>query len=493
MTTVLPGPPERCLVAPSPALRRRLLDELAQARERAGSPLAPRLGLAGRPRRLGFEDGVIFPPRTFPLGVPARAIRSAAADRAPLRGTVRVVVVLVDFPDRAMTTTTQHVSDLFSSARVVPTGSVREYFTEVTGGLVEVAAEVVGPLRMPQELAWYAGGNHGIGEPSGTARAQDLARDAAVAVDAVVDLAPFDNDGNGYVDAFIVVHAGRGGEETGDPGDLWSHKWVLPAEHVSDTTSVFAYLTVPEDAKLGVVAHELGHLVFGFPDLYDTDGSSEGVGDWCLMGGGSWNGGGDTPAHPSAWCKAQQGWAAVHVVTADGPLAVEDVRTSRTVHRLWRDGGGGPEYFLLENRQRAGFDAALPGDGLLLWRVDEHQEENTDEGRYRVGLLQADGERDLERAENRGDDGDAFPGSSGASRVSRRTTPSTLSATGQDTCVAVTGIPPSAPVMTVTATVRCAPGVAQVLGPPQPPSPVHGLVAQLADDVARLQRTVGPA
>ena len=44
------------------------------------------------------------------------------------------------------------------------------------------------------------------------------------------------------------------------------------------------------------LAHELGHLLFGFPDLYDTDYTSEGIGDWCLMAAGSWNGGGDTPA-----------------------------------------------------------------------------------------------------------------------------------------------------------------------------------------------------
>jgi hypothetical protein len=30
------------------------------------------------------------------------------------------------------------------------------------------------------------------------------------------------------VDAFVVVHAGRGAEETGDAGDLWSVKWTLP-------------------------------------------------------------------------------------------------------------------------------------------------------------------------------------------------------------------------------------------------------------------------
>ena len=139
-----------------------------------------------------------------------------------------------------------------------------------------------------------------------------MARDAALAADADVNFAPYDNDGNGYVDAFIVIHAGAGAEETGSSNDIWSHKWVLAGgEYVADTTKIFAYLTVPEDSRIGVCAHELGHLLFGFPDLYDTDYISEGIGNWCLMAGGSWNGGGDMPAHPSAWCKANQGWVSV--------------------------------------------------------------------------------------------------------------------------------------------------------------------------------------
>ena len=76
-----------------------------------------------------------------------------------------------------------------------------------------------------------------------------MARDAALAADADVNFAPYDNDGNGYVDAFIVVHAGAGAEQTGSSNDIWSHKWVLAGgEYVADTTKIFAYLTVPEDA-----------------------------------------------------------------------------------------------------------------------------------------------------------------------------------------------------------------------------------------------------
>src|SRR5919206_489929 len=88
-----------------------------------------------------------------------------------------------------------------------------------------------------------------------------------------------------------------------------------------------AVAPIPEDAKIGVSAHELGHLLFGLPDLYDIDYTSEGVGNWCLMGGGSWNGGGDIPAHPSAWCKLQQGWASKTDVTSSGTITVADVKS----------------------------------------------------------------------------------------------------------------------------------------------------------------------
>ena len=273
-----------------------------------------------------------------------------------------------------------------------------------------------------------------------------------------MDFGPYDNDGNGYVDAFIVVHAGEGGEETGNSGDIWSHKWVLPEEFDADGTKIYAYLTIPENAKLGVAAHELGHLLFGFPDLYDTDYTSEGIGNWCLMAGGSWNGGGDTPAHPSAWCKAQQEWVGVENVTQDSTLTLADVKTSRTVHRLWTDGTVGQEYFLLENRQQAGFDAELPAAGLLVWHIDESQQSNEDENHYLVALMQADGSRDLENDVNRGDGGDPYPGYLDNRSFDATSSPASTGYSGQDSLVAVTDISDSGDTMTVTVSVHATGG-----------------------------------
>jgi hypothetical protein len=79
--------------------------------------------------------------------------------------------------------------------------------------------------------------------------------------------------------------------------------------------------------------HEFGHA-FGLPDLYDTDGGSAGVGEWCLMGSGNWNTP-TNPAHMSAWSKSFLGWTNVIVAPATPtPFNILDVETHRDVYRL---------------------------------------------------------------------------------------------------------------------------------------------------------------
>jgi immune inhibitor A len=438
---------ERCLIAPHPDLLDRIRQGLARLRATADPVLANAL-VARQKKPIGMNDGLIFPGDTFPEDTPARVVRSAAAMRAPLRGTLRVLVVLVDFDDRPMVESQAHFEDLFFSTGVLPNGSVKEYFQEVTHGLIDIAGAVVGPYRMPLTLARYAHGDSGttLEEPN----ARTMAHDAALAADEAVDFAPYDNDGNGYVDAFIVIHAGPGGEVTGDVGHIWSHKWVLAGSpFTSDGTKIYAYLTVPEDAKIGVCCHELGHLLFGWPDLYDTDYSSSGLGQWCLMAGGSWNGNGEVPAHPSAWCKAAQGWVTVVNQASNGVVDLPDVKDGRVVHRLWKNGMSGREYFLVENRQRTRYDRGIPGDGLLVFHVDESIETNSDETHPKVRLLQADGLRELERGSSRGDGGDAYPGDTKNTALEKNTNPNSRSYTRRDTYVSVTDI--SEPGTTMTA------------------------------------------
>ena len=443
---------QRCMVAPSPELQKKLKKDLASIRSRATGTLSNFIRLR-EPTAVGLNDGMIIPPDEFELGTPSRVVRSAAAARAPLNGTVRIIVVLVDFSDKVMTRTQAAFDKLFFSLGQMTTGSVREYYREVTGGRIDIQGHVVGPYRMPRTLAQYANGASGTG--GAAPNAQTLARDAAVAANAAVNYAPYDNDGNGYVDAFIVIHAGQGGEVTGSNNDIWSHKWVLSGgAYNADGTKIYAYLTVPEDSKIGVCCHELGHLLFGWPDLYDTDYSSEGLGNWCLMAGGSWNGGGDTPAHPCAWCKAGQQWVTVVNQTTNAIVSIPDVKDAKKVWRLWTKGQIGNEYFLVENRQRKLFDQKLPGDGLLILRVDDSIASNADENHPKVALMQADGLKQLQQGTNRGDPGDPFPGTKNNKAFNSLSNPNSKTYAGTNSGVGVTQISASAPVMKARLTVK---------------------------------------
>jgi immune inhibitor A len=449
---------ERCLVAPAPQLRARIRERLRQTSD-AGLVAGRRFALLPQ-NRPGFNDGLIIPGTEFPLGTGVRTVRRAAAARAPLRGDVRVIVVLVDFADAPMTQSADHFRELFFSEGKIPTGSVREYFTEVSDSLIKLTGEVVGPYRLPRTLATYAGGGSGIDNPVPNART--MARDAAQLANPDVDFTPFDNDGNGFVDAFIVIHAGEGAEETGNVNHIWSHKWVLPnGAFNADSTKIFGYLTVPEDCRIGVCAHELGHLVFGWPDLYDTDESSEGLGNWCLMAGGSWNGNGDIPAHPSAWCKMGQGWVTTVNRTSNAPLTIKDVKTSKTVLRLWKNGGASEEYFLVEHRRQTGYDRKLPGGGLLVYHIDDAVDGNDNENHPQVKLLEADNQAQLHNALNRGDDGDPYPGRSANKTLDKASSPHSKTYAGLDTCVAITNIRKVGATIKASVQVKCASGVAR--------------------------------
>jgi M6 family metalloprotease-like protein len=139
---------------------------------------------------------------------------------------------------------------------------------------------------------------------------------------------------------------------------------------------------------LGVWVHEFGHWL-GLPDLYCTGFPCipDGVGKWSLMGDGIYNRVGDaaygsSPAQLDAWSKVLLGWVTpVEAASLDpGAVRLGPVETEPIVYKLpvSSDPAAAAQYFLIENRQRTGWDAGLPGHGLLVWLVDESVVGSTD-------------------------------------------------------------------------------------------------------------------
>jgi hypothetical protein len=148
-----------------------------------------------------------------------------------------------------------------------------------------------------------------------------------------------------------------------------------------------------------------------------------GSGDWGTDGGYL----GNRPTHPSAWEKYYQGWLAPIVINDEQDwIYAPPVESNPTAYMLRHNTGGldwsfqhhsgTGEYFLVEYRQKTGFDLSLPGCGVLIWHINETAPaDDTANNSYQplVSLEQADGNYDLEYMNNDGDAGDPYLQGSG--------------------------------------------------------------------------------
>ena len=148
------------------------------------------------------------------------------------------------------------------------------------------------------------------------------------------DQADFDDDNDlfepdGAIDHLVVLHAGNdqadGGGAEGSYAE-WSSSQVVGSTTggievpEADGLRVFNSTTQPEDAGIGVIAHEFGHDL-GLPDLYDSIGPTDtDVGWWDLMSTGSHSGElfQTLPTHMGAWSKYVLGWVDPKVLDYSG-------------------------------------------------------------------------------------------------------------------------------------------------------------------------------
>ncbi len=353
----------------------------------------------------------------------------------PVVGKLHVMVLLVDFPDLQGTLSQEHYEDMLFSRNSFVSGSMSDYYNEVSQGKVHITGEVHGWLRMPQNYNYYTNGNSGLTDNLDRTYyprdARKLAEDAVqaalsqgISFDPQLDLLE-----NGTITALFIVHAGRGAEKLLPPlksDHIWSHKWdMVEPPKVASNLKAVTYLMVPQEALLGVCAHELGHLAFQWQDFYDPNYNKDGDywdgnGMWDLMASGSYAGDEVRPVHPAGLHKLQHGWIEVERInrTKTDILLEPITRSNGKVLKIQGPGYKKNQYLILENRCHEKFDMYLPGEGLLVWRVDELMEM---EGSTTPGmmLIQADGYHDLLNPYdiNNGDQGDPFPGKAGITQL----------------------------------------------------------------------------
>jgi immune inhibitor A len=341
----------------------------------------------------------------------ALALAGPAAASVPSTGTLRVLVVLAQFPDRPLAQPRAH----FTGAPDALVDRLVAYYREVSSGRLVIAPMVGGPVvTVPRP------------RPSYVQRPGELARDALDAF-AAAATEPADRAALTARDALLVFFAGSGREshtQAGDANDPWSN-YTTMAEAASGggpplhEACVIAAEEVAPFGSFGVLCHEFGHLL-GLPELYAPGAAAhEGVGIWDLMGQGTWLGKGEGPPHLSAWSKIRLGWADVEEVgETTRALVLPAVETTPRVVKIPAVPNVPEEYYLLENRTKVGADAKLPGEGVLVWHVDERvqgfRSAQNDPRHKLLHLVEADLRGDLDRGHdaggNRGDAGDPWHG-----------------------------------------------------------------------------------
>lgn len=261
----------------------------------------------------------------------------------PIQSKFALPVILGSYDGESGTYDSDTFQDLLFGPN--PTGSLTDYYNEVSYGLFSLSGTVYG---------WYGSS---ILKSDAVEDPRTFVRSLAELADGDIDFSLYDNDGedgipnsgddDGFVDGIAVVYSG------GTSGSIWPHMWTLGTNPYTtndvgasgDFILVSSYMICPEQTggsieQIGVFAHEFGHLL-GLPDLYDrtddTEGpdydASRGLGNWCLMASGSYGGDGqheEKPAHMSAWCKIEMGWIAPTLLSEDqSSVAFPDVETSQ--------------------------------------------------------------------------------------------------------------------------------------------------------------------
>jgi M6 family metalloprotease-like protein len=323
-------------------------------------------------------------------------------------GIVKSLTILIDFSDDPATIPVANVSAMLNQVGYTGfsnNGSVRDYYHDVSDGNLELTSVVAGYFRADHPKTWY-------NDPA-YSRASVLVNEALnKAVASGFDFNQLTYKANGTLVALNILYAGD--PDTTWAKGLWPHmstvSYLLPN---GKRTGAYEMSSLGDILTIGTICHENAHMVMSWPDLYDYNYTSTGVGSWDLMASGSYNGGGRNPAPPNPWLRDKSGWETVTDISSISTATFLS-HTANTISSFKVLRPSSQEAFYIESRTKTARSANLPGQGLLVWHVDPAVRTSnncpsmTASCHYLVSLEQADALQHLEHRVNYGNASDAF-------------------------------------------------------------------------------------
>lgn len=331
----------------------------------------------------------------------------------------RVPVILVNYPDMSYRIDRADVDSMFNAVNYIKdgaTGSVRQYFYDQSYGEYNPQFDIYGPVTVSGTSTQYSD------------CASKLVLEACALMDDSLDFTLYNLDGDDKVDLMYCLFAGPPASDSptwvDNPNALiWPHYWTIAEAGSHGQPTVFDGLTINDyevsseldgflsDASTAVIAgvglacHEFGHGM-GLPDVYSTNDNAthKTSGYWDIMDY-CYGNDGKTPAAYSAYERWFMGWLEPMLLNQAYDVQLGDINTTQSAAYITANGSAIADilspnpnvFYLLENRQKAGWDAYLPGHGMLVTKVTydsqkwKYNRVNYSASAMCIDLLEADG------------------------------------------------------------------------------------------------------
>lgn len=328
-----------------------------------------------------------------------------------ISGTMHLLVIGVDYDDCPATYSASEIQQLvFGSSN-----SVADYYNDVSYSAVTIEPATdshgtsndgfIGWLRLSGKHPYYSSLDF-------ISKWDQFLSDVLSAADPYIDYSSYDTDGDGSLNptelSIVVIVAGyEEGFDSSYVPSVWAKYTSCVFPTYVDNVSIGEFAVVGEKhgnhlATIGVICHELGHLMFPLPELYGEGG----LGYFDLMAEGNWGAkygeyDGSSPTQLSAWSKEYLGWGTINTVSSSQIFSFPKSDGNKSsIFRL--NTSDSDQYFLLENREFSGYDIGFQNytgisghGGLVIYHVDNSVQGdayyNWDASNRRIDVEEANG------------------------------------------------------------------------------------------------------
>lgn len=305
--------------------------------------------------------------------------RSAAFTPATAyNGELRQLIILVAFPDQEFAdsspaTLWNKVLNSEGYDERPFRGSVRDYFRTQSYGQMDLVFDIHF-VKADSSYTYYGQNAANGDEPM----VFDLVREAVGKVAGEVsDWSVYDWNGDGEIEQVLLFYAGLGENDGGSINSIWPHQAWLDKDMTVDggykISSYGCFAELDSDkgyGTFGVLCHEYCHCL-GLPDLYMTTSPFDyTVYSFSVLDHGCYNGDGYLPLGFSAFERYSLGWLQPKELTE--PLTVSGMKPLAESGEAYiiRNSAWPDEFFMIENRQRTGWDRLVPDQGIVVWHID---------------------------------------------------------------------------------------------------------------------------